>query len=337
MQVLNETGEIKQGDTDFVQLRLEIPIVTIPGERFILRSYSPQITIAGGKILDALAVKHRRKDVEYIRKYLENLIAAENDKTKQVKLFLETAGEGGSTFADLQARTGWRSEILKRAIAENIEKKGIVAAENFLVARTPFDNLKAKTLAEIENHHRREPLSKGIIRETLREKIFAHLPLEVFKATLLQLEKDDAISADKEIVAAKSHNRELSGDEKSVSEKLRTIYQKANLEVPTLESALLEAIGGTKLKKDHARKIFQLFLNSGEFVKITEEFYFTSAAIKKLIEMVKDFASKTPDRLIDVAKFKDIAGVSRKYAIPLLEYFDREKITRRAGDKRLIL
>ena len=337
VQVLNETGEIKQGDIDFVQLRLEIPVVAVPGERFILRSYSPQITIAGGKILDALAVKHRRKDVKNIRKYLENLIAAENDKTKQVKLFLETAGEYGLTFADLQARTGWRSEILKKAIAENIEKKGIIAAENFLIARTPFDNLKSKTLAEIENHHRREPLSKGIIRETLREKIFAHLPLEVFKTTLLQLEKDGAISADKEIVAAKSHNQELSGDEKSVSEKLRTIYQKANLEVPTLEAALLEAIGGTKLKKDHARKIFQLFLNSGEFVKITEEFYFTSAAIKKLIETVKDFASKTPDRLIDVAKFKDIAGVSRKYAIPLLEYFDREKITRRAGDKRLIL
>ncbi len=133
VQVLNETGEIKQGETDFVQLRLEIPIVTIPSERFILRSYSPQITIAGGKILDALAVKHRRKDVENIRKYLENLIEAENDKTKQIKLFLETAGENGLTFADLQARTGWRSEILKKAIGgKHRRKKRLSKPKSFL-------------------------------------------------------------------------------------------------------------------------------------------------------------------------------------------------------------
>ncbi len=337
VQVLNEAGEIKQGEKDFIQLRLEIPVVTIPNERFILRSYSPQITIAGGKILDALAVKHRRKDVENVRKYLINLIEAENDKTKQIKLFLETAGENGLTFADLQARTGWRDEILKKALAENVAKKAVIEAEKFFVARTPFDNLKTKTLAEIENHHKREPLSKGIMRETLREKLFSHLPLEVFKTTLSHLEKDGKISADKDVVAAKSHNQELSGDEKLIKERLENIYKNAKLEVPTLENALLEAIGGTKSKKEHARKVFQLLLNSGEIVKITEEFYFTDEAITELIEKIKIFASATPDGLIDVPKFKDIAGISRKYAIPLLEYFDREKFTRRAGDKRLVL
>ncbi len=337
MQVLNETGEIKQGEKDFVQLRLEIPVVTIPNERFILRSYSPQITIAGGKILDALAVKHRRKDVENIRKYLTNLIESENDKAKQIKLFLETAGEHGLTFADLQARTGWRDEILKKAIAENVEKTAAIEAEKFFVGRTPFDNLKTKTLAEIENHHKREPLSKGIMRETLREKLFSHLPLEIFKTTLSSLEKDGKISADKDVVAAKSHNQELSGDEKLIKERLETIYKNAKLEVSNLENALLESISNTKFKKEHARKVFQLLLNSGEIIKITEEFYFSNEAVKELVEKVKVFASTTPDRLIDMAKFKDIAGISRKYAIPLLEYFDREKITRRAGDKRLVL
>ncbi len=93
----------------------------------------------------------------------------------------------------------------------------------------------------------------------------------------------------------------------------------------------------TKLNKERARKIFQLLLNSGEIVKVSEDFYFTKQAIDRLIQNVKEFAARTTDRLIDVAKFKDIAGISRKYAIPLLEYFDRERITRRAGDKRLVL
>ncbi|MGI8640832.1 MAG: SelB C-terminal domain-containing protein, partial [Pyrinomonadaceae bacterium] len=203
--------------------------------------------------------------------------------------------------------------------------------------RTPFDNLKAKTLAEIENHHKREPLEQGILQATLREKIFTRLPPEIFKTTLSHLEKDGKISTDKDIVAAISHNQELAPEEKQIREKLEKIYKTAKLEVPTLENALLESISGTKLKKEHARKVFQLLLNSGEIVKVTEDFYFTKDAIAELVEQIKVFASKTPDRLIDVAKFKDIANVSRKYAIPLLEYFDREKITRRAGDKRLIL
>ncbi len=337
VQVLNNEGEITKGEKDFVQLRLEIPIVTIPNERFILRSYSPQITIAGGKILDALAIKHRRKDIENIRKYLGSLIEAENDKAKQLKLFLETANEHGLTFSDLQARTGWRDEILKKAIAENTTQKAIIEAESFYVARTPFDDLAAKTLAEIANHHQREPLAKGILRETLREKIFTRIAPEIFKTTLSALEKDGKIAAEKDIVRLVSHSLELSAEEKLLRERFQKIYKTAKLEVPKLDEVCLEVIKNTKLTKEHARKIFQLLVNSGEIVKVTEEFYFGREAIDDLVKNVKNFADQTSDRLIDVPKFKDIADISRKYAIPLLEYFDRERITRRAGDKRLIL
>ena len=333
--VLNESGEILKGEKDFVQIRLEIPVVCVPNERFIIRSYSPQMTIAGGRVLDNSAVKHRRKDAENVRKYLQNLTEA--DKSKQAKLYLETASESGLNFKDLQARTGWRKEILNNAIRENIEKKAIIEAENFLIARTPFEHLKAKTLAEIENFHAREPLAKGILRETLREKIFSHLAPEIFKTVLVNLEKENKIAAEKDFVRAVSHNLELSAEEKVLRERLEKVYKSAKLEVPKLEDALTEAIANTKLTREHARKIFQLFLNSGEFIKISDEFYFTRQAINDLIEKLKNFAAKSSDRLIDVAAFKDLAGISRKYAIPLLEYFDRERITRRAGDKRLIL
>ncbi|MCA1625733.1 MAG: selenocysteine-specific translation elongation factor [Acidobacteria bacterium] len=339
VQVLNEKGEIALGEKDFVQLRLEIPVVTIPNERFILRLYSPQITIAGGRVLDAFATKHRRKDIENVRKYLKDLIGAKstNDKAKQAKLFLETAGEHGLTFSDLQARTGWRNEILRIAITENIEKKAVIKAEKFYIARTLFENLKQKTLVEIENFHHKEPLSRGILRETLREKIFSHFSSEIFKTMLSSLEKEGKIAAEKDVVRLASHNLELSAEEKILRERIEKIYKTAKLEVPTLENALIEAVQNTKLNKEQARKIFQLFLNSGEIVKVTEDFYFTKEAVNNLTESLKEFATKTSDRLIDVASFKEIAGISRKYAIPLLEYFDRERITRRAGDKRLVL
>ncbi|HEX8370473.1 MAG TPA: selenocysteine-specific translation elongation factor [Pyrinomonadaceae bacterium] len=339
IQVLNETGEIAPGAKDFIQLRLETPVATIPGERFIIRSYSPQITIAGGRVLDAQAAKHRRKDTESARRVLQNLIEAENrsDKALQAKIYLETAGERGAGFAGLQARTGWRESVLRKALAENSEKKSVVEAAGFYVARTPFENLKAKTLAEIEAHHRREPLSQGIGRETLREKIFARLPAEIFKAILAALEKDGKITAEKDLVRAAAHNPELSSEEKILRERLEKIYREARLEVPALDAALDEAIRGTKLDRRQARQVFQLFLNTAEIVKVTEDFYFRREALDELINQLKNYAAQTSDRLIDMATFKEIAGISRKYAIPLLEYFDREKRTRRAGDKRLIL
>ncbi|HLM62082.1 MAG TPA: SelB C-terminal domain-containing protein, partial [Pyrinomonadaceae bacterium] len=252
-------------------------------------------------------------------------------------IVLETADESGLTQRDLQARTGWRNEILKQIIAENVEKRAIIEAENFYIARTPFENLKSKTLAEIENHHRREPLAKGILRETLREKIFGNLAPEIFKATLSHLEKENKIVAEKDTIRAAAHNLELSAEEKTLREKLQKIYLTAKLEVPKLEDALNDSINNTKLDKTRARKIFQLLLNSDEIVKISDEFYFNKKEIENLIVKLRQSASETADCLIDVPKFKEIAGISRKYAIPLLEYFDRERITRRAGDKRLIL
>ncbi len=339
LQVLNEPGEIVPGEKDFVQIRLENPVVTIPSERFILRLYSPQMTVAGGKVLDALAVRHRRKDVASVRKYLENLIktSTEDDKPKQIKLFLETAEEKGLTFKDLQARTGWYREILKKAIGENIDKKSIIEVEDFYVARTPFENLKAKILTEVENFHRREPLVRGILRETLREKAAAHLPAEIFKTTLAYLEREGKILAEKDFVKSRSHLQELTKEEEQIRIKLLKIYADAKLEVPTLEMALAEAGSSVKFDKVKVRKIFELLINSGDVIKISEEFYFTQKAIAELIENIKNFAAKTSDRLMDMSKFKEIAGVSRKYAIPILEYFDREKLSRRAGDKRLIL
>ncbi len=337
VQIINEQNEIAPGEKDFVQLRLETPIVCVPNERFIIRSYSPQITVAGGRVLDNSAQKHRRRDAETVRKQLEKLIEAENDKAKQTKLRLEAAAEHGLTFADLQARTGWRREILIKAIAENVENRAVLEAESFFIARTPFENLKAKTLIAIENFHRKEPLAKGMLQATLREKIFAHFPAEIFKAVLSNLERENKIATEKEAVRLAAHNLDLSSEEKLLREKLQKIYRTAKLEVPKLEDALTEAIENTKSDKNHARKIFQLLLNSGELVKITDEFFFPKTEIEHLILKIQESAAKTSDRLIDVAKFKDIAKVSRKYAIPLLEYFDREKITKRAGDKRLIL
>lgn len=339
VQILNEKDEIEKGEKGFAQFRLETSVVVLPNERFIVRSYSPQITIAGGKILDGLANKRRRKDLSGTVQFLEKLANSlqKDDKQTELKLFLEKAGEAGSNFRHLQAQTGWINSILQSNLQEVLQKKSAIEADGIYLSRTVFENLANKTVAEIHLHHKAEPLSRGMLRETLREKVFAHLPSEIFKKTLQILAERVEVSAEKDVVRLVSYSQNLSPNEKQILEKLQSIYETSKLEVPTLENALLDSIKGMKSTLNEARKVFQLLLDSGEIIKISNDFYFSAKVINELVEKLKIYADRTSNRLIDVPSFKDIAGISRKYAIPLLEYFDQIKITRRAGDKRLIL
>jgi selenocysteine-specific elongation factor len=337
VQVIEEGNEIGPGNKGLAQIRLETPVAAIPGDRFIIRSYSPQTTIAGGRVLNAAAKRHRGRDVAAARTFLQKLSARDTDTSEILLDFLDNAGEGGATFPELQALTGWRKEMLQTVLAEGAENRSVIAAENQYLSRTHFLALKNKTLSEIEAHHKREPLARGIQRETLREKVFRHLPADIFKAVLASLESQGKISQEKDSIRLAAHNLEISGNEKLVLERLQRLYAGARLEAPKLEDALIHASAETGLKPEHARKIFQVLLDRRELVKITEEFYFSTREIGSLVEKLKTFAAGTPDRLIDVPKFKELAGISRKYAIPLLEYFDRERVTRRAGDRRIIL
>jgi selenocysteine-specific elongation factor len=340
-QILDESHiEIAAGDKGFVQLRLEAMVVAIPGERFIVRSYSPQRTIAGGRIVETLAARARRKDAPLTKKRLQNWLVADEigDRQAQLCIVLETADAHGLTRANLQARTGWRDAVLQTAIDKNLERKAIVAADAVFIARAPFEKLAEKTLAEIREYHRREPLARGLQRETLRERVFANLPAEIFRTILQSLEQKRQIAAEKDVVRALSYAQKLSPEDAAIKKKIAEIYDAARLEVPALDNVLMQATAGTKIGKEHARKLFQLFLDAGELVKVAPELYFRSSDLNLLIEKIRRFAAeKTADRMIDVAVFKDLAGVSRKYAIPLLEYFDAARVTRRAGDKRLVL
>jgi selenocysteine-specific elongation factor len=250
---------------------------------------------------------------------------------------LDAAGSAGLSFGDLQARTALKKEVLAKAIDANTASRAIVDAGGHYVVAGAVDALSRSAEAAIESFHQHDPLAKGMSREALREKVFAHLPVEVFQSVITSLELSGKIVFDRDAIRLAAYKTKLSPTEGVLSEKILAIYKTVRLEVPKLDDALDRAIEGTNFKREDARKFFRLFLDSGEIVKVTDEFYFARDSIDGLIEKVRQFAAKTSDRTIDVSKFKELAGISRKYAIPLLEYFDREHITSRAGDKRLIL
>ncbi|MEP6850543.1 MAG: selenocysteine-specific translation elongation factor [Acidobacteriota bacterium] len=335
--VLDDTGEIKPDQQGLAQLRFESPAIAVPGERFILRSYSPQMTTAGGTVLDARPGRHRKKDLPSVRSLLASIERALGGSAELMRVFVESSGEVGLIKSELQARTGFRSQILDEELKENVEKRSLIAAGDTYLSNTNFRILKGNILAKVETHHCDEPLSKGISRETLREQLFAHTGFDVFKHVLADLERDGTILVEKDTIRLAAATRQISSEDEIVRDRLRKTYAESGLEVPRFADALAAATKDAKIRPEHARKLFQLLLDAGEIVKVTDEFFFSRAALNNVIEKLHDFARKTSDGLIDVPKFKEIAGISRKYAIPLLEYFDREKITSRARDKRLIL
>ncbi|MCA1594207.1 MAG: selenocysteine-specific translation elongation factor [Acidobacteria bacterium] len=333
VQVLEEKGEIEPGASGFAQLRLESPVAALPGERFILRSYSPQHTVAGGRVLDAHASKHRGRDRLNARARLASL--AEADAGERVAFFVESAGEQGLRRAGLSARTGWRDEVMDDALGEAMRRGSVVEADSVFVAREVFDTLLRRTAEEVEAHHAREPLARGMPRETLRERVFTHAAPEVFRAVLNRAGAAGALVSERDVVRSSKHSLELSPADAELRDRLEGLYRDAALEAPALEEALARAAGS---RREHARKIFQLLIDAGALVRVREDLFFHREALDRLIAALRAYAARhEPERLIDVAAFKEISGVSRKYAIPLLEYFDRERITRRAGDRRIIL
>jgi selenocysteine-specific elongation factor len=333
--VLNSSGEIAPGEKGFAQLRFEGPVVALHDERFIIRSYSPAQTIAGGLVLDPFAPKHRGKDLSTINDRLRALMNPH--RPAKLTAFVQGSGDNGLNLAQLGARTGWTAEVLSQVASLAQDEGTIIDVDGVLIAKESIDRLAQAALAEVQLHHKRQPLSRGFARETLRERHFAHAPAEIFKGTLARLEKDGLLVSEKDLVRAAEHSLDLSGEDAEIRDRIAGIYERARLEAPSVDQ-VMEKAGVPAAQRAHARKILQRLIDGGTLMRVQGEMFIHHQALEQLKGLLTEYAAKhEPARLIDVAAFKELAAVSRKYAIPLLEYLDRERITRRAGESRVIL
>jgi selenocysteine-specific elongation factor len=337
VQVLNEKTEIDPGSSDLVQVRLESPVIVVPGERFIIRSYSPMATIGGGVVIDPQATRHRRKDLPSVRQDLQELLAAGDDHFRKVVAVIKRLGIAGSTLADLQHRTGLKLEVLRK-VTEAAVASGLVAqAGNMYLDGQHMTILASKLENLLSNFHKREPLAKGLSREAARDAVFRHAPEELHQAVIGSLSAAGKIIFDKDVVRLAAHTTELTPSQTALRDDILARLQKAGLEVPKIDQLFGDLASDLSHSTKDAKKILQILLDSGEILKVTEEYYFSADPVNELIANIRQHASVSGDAVIDVPKFKEIAGISRKYAIPLLEYFDRQHITARAGDRRVIL
>ncbi|MCI0351878.1 MAG: selenocysteine-specific translation elongation factor [Acidobacteriales bacterium] len=321
---LHGTKELLPGSESVAQLRLADATLVLPGDRFIIRQFSPVITIGGGLVLDAAPVKQAPPQ---LREFLAALMS--HSREDVLKARIARRGSAGLDRKAAVAETGWLQSDLEQLAAALVRSGSVVLCGEVLVAGGEFARAASNMLALVQRFHQSNPLIAGMSKEQLREEL--KLDQAVFAGLLAKLEREKQLEMTGEQVRIAGRTIVMKDDEAQSRSTIERAFADAGLKVP----ALKDVLGSLKIDKDRAQRIVTLLLRDKVLVKLSDELVFHQRALEELRKSVNAYKASSPK--LDVAKFKDLTGVSRKYAIPLLEYLDRERVTRRVGDERVIL
>jgi selenocysteine-specific elongation factor len=330
--------EMMPGSSGFAQLRLANEVLALPGDPFILRQFSPVVTIGGGVVVN-IPKRERRKlrdpqAVSFLEVQERGLNGDSSARAAALIAIVSSSG-AGSTLADLVMRTGWpESEI--RGLVEALEadhKLQIVSQQPFrVVSPEAVAACLDRALREVERFHRANPLAEQISKEDLRTRCASALPSEVFRAALEDAVAKGKLAVTGDLVQRAGHSIDLQPHEARAKEQIEREFARAGLEAPGIDAV----VGRLAVESRQAQKLFQLLLRERVLLKISNEVVIHRNAVDHLRKLLAEYKKTRGERLA-VGDFKELTGISRKYAIPLLEYLDRTGVTRRAGDYRVIL
>jgi selenocysteine-specific elongation factor len=313
---LRGTDPLAPGARDYVRFLLSEPLLLVPGDRFIVRMFSPVVTIGGGTVLDIAGP--RRTGPERMR-ILESAPLAD-----RIGVLVGEA-RYGMGMPGLVGRTG----LLEADIRKAAGAAPVIAFESpqFWLLDSKWVASQLEAIHEtLKQFHRKNPLLGGLSKEELRSKQLPGAPAWLLDALLARAK---TLAADGETMRLASHQISLKQDEADASAKIEHAFRAAGLEVPSMN----EVLGKSGVEPKSARNILQLLLRDKRLVRVSDELVFHASAIRSLRELL----AKKKGARFAVPDFKDWTGVSRKYAIPLLEFLDREHVTRREGDGRIVL
>jgi selenocysteine-specific elongation factor len=323
---LLESKQLKPGQSGLARLKLDAPLLLLPGDRFIMRQFSPVITIGGGVVLDASEPTRRAKAADRLA-FVKAV--ADSDAGNVLLARVARRGIAGLSLADAVAETGWPPARVQETSTQ-LQKTGKATLCNgLLITSERFTELRRQALAAVEKFHQQNPLVAGINQEQLREEL--GVPPEIFHSLLDTLVRDKKLEATGDQVRGAGRGVVLRDDEAESKQSIEQAFAKAGLQVP----ALKEVLASLRIDQTRAQKIVTLLLRDRVLVKLSDDLVFHRDALEALRQLVVAQKTRTPK--LNVVAFKDLTGVTRKYAIPLLEYLDRERVTKRVGDERVIL
>jgi len=329
--VLLGQDRLEPGHSALVQIRLEEPTFALPGDRFIIRQYSPMITIGGGEVLDAMPEKHRSTDKSVIERLR---VLKEGTTEDRIIAVVEQSGLECIELSRVSARLGIVQAQLRDRVQALVKTGRVrVVSENpfVIISASVFKQAADAAAAAVKRFHEANPLVAGIGREELKARLFGDASNALFQAVVDKLVADKKIAVAQDVIHEFGRKVTLKADEEKIRGQIAERFRSLGLQVAPAD----EVIDALKVDRNTARKIIQLMLKDNVLVKINEELFVDRAAIEKLIVDIRALKSKNPR--FGVGEFKNLTGVTRKHAIPLLEYLDRQRVTRRVGDERMIL
>jgi selenocysteine-specific elongation factor len=323
--------ELSGGQDSFAQLKLKESVLLLPGDRFIVRQSSPLITIGGGAVLDAIPRRPRAKESPR-----QNFLSAveRNDKAEILAQLVERA-LFGLPQKEIAARTGWTDSEIQHTVRGLMEAKriGVTAGDAPILYPAPaFDELFKKISDRVEQFHKQNPLQPGMSREDLRIALARRLRPEIFRLALEELAAQKKLELQGEFVKRAGAQVSLLPEEARARDQIEAAFSSAGLTVPSVK----EVLGKLSIEARRSEKLLQLLLRDKALIRVAPELIFHRDALAELRGKLASYKKAKGER-ISVPTFKDLTGITRKYAIPLLEYLDRERVTRRQGDERVIL
>ncbi len=324
---LLEGETLEPGQTAVCRVRFTEPMAGVYGDRVVARSFSPLRTIAGGRILNPLP--HRVKRFSDAVGLLHSLGAAEPETVVLAQLSL--AGPAGLGFAQLCVATSLESKALEKALqvmGGRQEAFLVDREERLYVSGQVVRELSDGLLTHLAEFHTREPMKAGVTRGALASGWGRGLAPKLFHLVVEGLLRRGDIEAEAEALRLPGHRVSLASDAAGLREKILAAYEAGGETPPNLKDVLAPL--GVAFKE--AAPVFAVLLDEGRLVKVKEEMYFARAPLCAVIDRTRAFFADHEE--MTPQDFREVSRLSRKYAIPLLEYFDKERITVRMGDNR---
>ncbi len=313
---IGTTEALKPGARRYVRIALREPLLLLPGDRFIVRMFSPVVTIGGGVVLDAAPP---RRDTP------QRLEALENGSAASRIALLAAESRDGLSMNDLVARTGLTEEAIAAAARE--ASLIVLTAPHYRVLDPAWAQRKLDAIQQtLKSFHRERPLIPGMPKEELRGRALPGAPAFLLDALL---GRSKTIAAEGDAVRLASHKIALRRDEQDASAKIEGAFERAGLAAPSTNEVLAQS----GVEPARAKTLLQILLREKKLVRVSDELVFHASAVRAL----RDLLAAHKGRRFAVPEFKEWTGISRKFAIPLLEFLDRERVTRREGDVRLVL
>jgi selenocysteine-specific elongation factor len=324
--LLDGEDKVVPKESTYCQITLSEPLLALRNDHFIVRDETARKTLAGGIVIHPWARKHKRREPE-LKNRLESL--HKGDMTRLTESFLNESGDFALPLEAIHQFLNLQEDGVRAHLEQIISLRAFNAeGERVYTTDSKWQRLKGAFFALLKEFHRTHPLAPGMDMEELRGKLPYALSAKIFRAVVDTLLSDKVIAKEENLLRTAEHRVQLGSQEKSLMDRIKKILGEQPMSPPELKE-IEKQLG---VSRNKLIEVIRLLERDRSVIRVTTDLYYLSSTVDQVRAVLKKYLSDRGE--ISAASFRDLINSSRKYTIPLLEYFDREGVTLRIGDVR---